>query len=80
MTTKSNINKDSIINHINNNKMSTSAIIRYVASHFEGSFQEVNNQTYNFIKKNLPNVTTKNGGEIRYQHVRGVMITPIGTK
>ena len=65
--------EEMIVKHISNNKMSTSAIIRYVASQFEGTFQEKNNKTYNFIKKHLPNVTTKHGGEIRYQHVRGVM-------
>ena len=65
--------EEKIVQHINSNKMTTSAIIRYIAASFEGTFQEKNNKTYNFIKKNLPNVTTKNGGEIRYQHVRGVM-------
>jgi len=65
-----------IIDHVTNNKMSTSAIIRYVAASVKSegdTFASVNNKTYNFIKKHLPQVTTKSGGEIRYQHVRGVM-------
>lgn len=72
--------EEKIINHINNNKMSTSSIIRYINAQFEGTFQEKNNKTYNFIKKYLPNVTTKNGGEIRYQHVRGVMVQILTSK
>src|SRR5690606_14429407 len=65
-----------VIDHVTKNKMSTSAIIRYVAASLktdDDTFQSVNNKTYNFIKKHLPQVTTKSGGEIRYQHVRGVM-------
>jgi hypothetical protein len=63
-------------------RKSTSSIIRYIASEMsktkEGlSFQEINNLTYNFIKKEVPLLKTKHGGEIRYQHVRGVMITPL---
>jgi hypothetical protein len=72
-----------IVDHVTNNKMSTSAVIRYVASSLKAekpdhTFQSLNGATYNFLKKHLPNVTTKSGGEIRYQHVRGVMVTPVG--
>jgi hypothetical protein len=75
-----------IIQHVTTNKnMSTSAVIRYVASVLKAekpdhTFQSLNAATYNFIKSNLPSVRTKTDGEIRYQHVRGVMITPITAK
>lgn len=34
-------------------------------------------QIYNYLKGK---VTTKNGGEIRYQHVRNVLMTKLTTK
>lgn len=76
--TKTETRAEMIQKHVATNKMSTSAVIRYVASQMkhdnpDASWQAINGLTYNFIKAHLPTVTTKNGGEIRYQHVRGVM-------
>lgn len=74
-----------IAKHVLSNKMSTSAVIRYVAAQMkhdnpDATWQAINGLTYNFIKKNLPSVTTKAGSEIRYQHVRGVMTQILTSK
>lgn len=54
-------------------KMNTSQIIRYLAS-----CGLKNNEIYNELKQ--LNITTKSGGEIRYQHVRNVIMTKLSTE
>lgn len=68
------INKTEEINHIEEMmKISdTSKKIRYLLSNGY-SVKDI----YNAFKGK---VTTKNGGEIRYQHVRNVAITPLTSK
>lgn len=83
--TKTETRAEMIQKHVLANKMSTSAVIRYVAAQMKGdnadaSWQDINRLTYNFIKSHLPTVTTKSGGEIRYQHVRGVMTQILTSK
>lgn len=51
----------------------TSSMIRSLAS-----FGLKQNEIYKALKEH--NVTTKAGGEIRYQHVRNVLVTQLTTK
>lgn len=69
-------NDEVIVKKLKENGASTSAIIRQLGKNWKMQNGEADRSR---IVKALKNggVTTKNGDEIRYQHVRNVLITPI---